>query len=52
MAEWTNRIFEIWNETKFDKNAKGMKIDSLFVYLHICNIQKNKILYLYTYVHI
>ena len=38
MAEWTNRIFEIWNETKFDENANGMKINSLFVYLHICNI--------------
>lgn len=52
MVEWTNRIFEIWNETKSDENAKDIKTDSLFVFLRVCNIQKKKILYLYTYVYI
>lgn len=37
---------------KFDENAKDIKIGSLFVYLHMCDIQNKKILYVYTYVSI
>lgn len=35
MVTWTNRIFEIQNEMKFNENAKDIKIGSLSIYLSI-----------------